>query len=187
MRVATSFRKLTIAAMLMMLFTLSPDAFGQLVIGAGPTYAMPQGKFLDVNKNSIGGTLALHTRRFCHWWFGLRIDYTPFKAKDTLSLFYADAVLFSGEARYFFSPPTELPIYLQADITMSGINGRDSLSPSGLGVAFGAGALLFYDKDCCDWFIDINARYQTPNRFLRSEIRPELPFLHFNASIYFKL
>ncbi|GAB1430136.1 hypothetical protein MASR2M18_09690 [Ignavibacteria bacterium] len=169
------------------LLALQLPARGQIVAGAGVTYALPQNKFADVNKGSLGGTAALFSRRYCNLWFGLRLDYTSFQEKDSIVKSYSDAFAFSGEARYFFSPPTELPLYLQADITVSGIDGKDSANTSGFGGAIGAGALLFYDKHCCDWFIDLNARYNAPNIFLRSDIRPVLPYFHFAASIYFKL
>jgi hypothetical protein len=160
----------------------------QLFIGAGPMYSLPQGEFADANQASVGGTLFVGSRKYCNLWSGLRLDYIPYSAKDnsTSLISYGEAVMLSPELRYFFSPATELPFYLQGMLTFSGIKGTDEASRTGLGAGVGLGGLLFYDTNCTGWFIDGNVRYMLPN-LLRAEERPSLNAINASISINFGL
>lgn len=175
----------------------SPRASAQTTfLGGGPTYTLPQGSFAESNGNAWGGLLTYESRKYCQLWFGLRLHYTHNVPLDTAAPeftggpYYTDAVSLAPTARFFFTKPLEFPLYLQGMLHFSSISTSDSLStasPVGLGVGIGAGYLIMYDSDCCNWFFDIYAHYQVPNLILRSSERPALPALvvglNFNYSL----
>jgi hypothetical protein len=167
---------------------VSSSAKAQLFVGAGPVYSLPQGDFADFNQGSFGGTLFVGSRKYCNIWSGLRLDYIPYSTKDesTSLTSFGEAFMLSPELRYFFSPATELPVYLQGMLTFSGIKGTDEASRTGLGGGIGIGGLLFYDTNCTSWFIDGNVRYMAPN-LLRAEDRPSLNTINASISINFGL
>jgi hypothetical protein len=132
--------------------------------------------FDTTNKGSFGGTLTFGSRKYCHVWTGLRLNYTAFQRKtDSTQLYYTTAVSLSPEARWFPALPTSFPFYIQGMLTLGGIGGTDSASHVGLGAGAGIGYLLFYDSNCCGWFLDLYVRYDVPNAILRSSLRPALP------------
>lgn len=163
-------------------------ATGQLFVGAGPVYSLPQGEFSDANKASIGGTVFVGSRKYCNLWSGIRLDYIRYAVDENTTQLrsFGDAVLLSPEVRYFFKPATELPVYIQGMLTFSGIKGTDEASRTGLGAGAGIGGLLFYDANCTSWFIDGNVRYMAPN-LLRAEERPALNSIVASVSINFGL
>jgi len=181
-------RLILFGLLLLLLATTATRAQKTTFIGLGPTYTLPLDTFGITNGNAVGGTLLYESRKFCQIWFGLRLSYTRNVAKDDRTrFFYQDQIVLAPETRYFFAEPTTFPLYIVANVQMSSIAGTDSASRTGLGLAGGLGYLLIYENDCCNWFLDLSAQYQTPNLILRSELRPILSSivlaLTFNLSI----
>ena len=165
-------------AILFPLFLGAPLGAQTLFTGFGPTYSIPLDTFGVSNRASFGGSALIESRRYCQLWTGLRLGFTQYRPKnDTVRSYYRNALSISPEARYFFAQPLELPLYVQGMVTLSGIGGTDSVSRVAVGLEGGVGYLLFYDSNCCGWFIDLHARYQRPNLFFRSEERPSLSSL----------
>ncbi|MEP7218760.1 MAG: hypothetical protein ABI876_07570 [Bacteroidota bacterium] len=145
-------------------------------VGFGPTYSLPQASFDSTNKGSFGGSVVYASRKYCQLWTGLRLSYTSFQRKtDTTRSYYTTSVMLSPEARYFFAQPLDFPFYVHAMLNLSGIGGTDSATRAGLGLGLGVGYLLFYNSNCCGWFLDLHAQYQLPNLILRDSSRPSLP------------
>ena len=165
----------SVCAVLLLLAIGSGASAQTLFMGLGPTYSIPQGTFDTTNKGSFGGTLVVGSRTYCHLWTGLRLGVTAYQPKtDSTELYYENAITISPEARWFPDLPTSFPFYVQGMLTFSGIGGTDSASRVGFGAGAGIGYLLFYDSNCCGWFLDLYARYDIPNLFLRSDDRPAL-------------
>jgi len=159
-----------------------------LFLGLGPTYSMPQGIFDSTNQASYGGTLVIGSRKYCQLWTGLRLSYTEYQRRDeSARSYYTEAVTLSPEARYFFAQPLDFPFYIHGMLSFSGISGTDSASRTGLGAGLGLGYLLFYNANCCNWFIDLYANYQVPNLILRSDLRPGLSAIVIGANFNFGL
>jgi hypothetical protein len=169
--------RLTCACVLLLVLAIGSGARAQTTfLGIGPTYSIPMGTFDTTNTGSFGGTVVLGSRKYCHLWTGLRLSYTAFRKKtDSTELYYSSGVFLSPEARWFPALPTDFPFYVQGMLTLGGIGGTDSASHAGLGVGGGIGYLLFYDSNCCGWFLDLYVRYDVPNLILRSSLRPSLP------------
>lgn len=159
-----------------------------LFLGLGPTYAIPQGSFEETNKESFGGSLVIGSRKYCQLWTGLRLGYTEYQRRtDTTSNYYTEAITLSPEARYFFAQPLDFPLYVHGMLTFSGISGTDSATRTGLGGGLGLGYLLFYDSNCCNWFLDLYANYHAPNLILRSDLRPSLSAIVVGVNLNFGL
>jgi|GEM_PF-743060 len=165
-------------------------------LGIGPTYTIPQDTFARTNGPALGVDLTYESRKYCQLWFGLRFNYTHNVVGDSISPdfhrrpYYTDAVSLAPTARFFFSKPLDFPLYLQGMVHFSSIATSDTASgasTAGLGAGIGAGYLLMYNSDCCNWFLDLYAHYQAPNLILRSGERPVLPAivvgLNFNYSL----
>lgn len=178
---------LSILAMLL-LSVVGVSAQSTSFVGIGPVYSLPQDTFSVSNKPAFGGSLVYVSRKYCQLWPGVRINFTANQAReDTTRIYYQNAISISPDVRYFFTKPTEFPLYVNAMIHFGGISGTDSASRTGLGIGGGLGYLLHYDSDCCNWFLDLYAQYQAPNLILRSDDRPLLTSillgLSFNLSL----
>lgn len=165
---------------LLFLLIGATSALGQSTtfLGIGPTYTLPLDTFGMTNDNAPGGTLLYESRKFCQIWFGIRLSYTANNVKTTsgerIRFFYEDQIVLAPEARYFFAEPTSFPLYVVANAQLSSIAGSDSAARAGMGLAGGLGYLLLYDNDCCNWFLDFSALYQSPNLLFGSGRRPTL-------------
>ncbi|HYF04115.1 MAG TPA: hypothetical protein VEC36_12100 [Patescibacteria group bacterium] len=177
----TFFNLILVFSVSLLLCTAKANA--QLLVGAGPVYSLPLSDFADYNKASFGGTVFIGSRKYCNLWTGMRLDYIAYSQVDpaVTPVYFQDALVLSPEFRYFFSPATEFPVYLQGMLSFSGIKGTDEASRTGLGAGGGVGIVFPYSTNC-DWFIDANVRYMAPN-LLRSDDRPALSSL--TASITF--
>lgn len=181
--------KLRLALALFFLALAAGDLPAQtLFLGLGPTYAIPQGKLEETNKGSFGGSLVIGSRKYCQLWTGLRLGYTEYQRQtDTTRNYFTEAITLSPEARYFFAQPLDFPLYMHGMLTFSGISGTDSATRTGLGGGLGLGYLLFYDSNCCNWFLDLYANYHAPNLILRSDDRPALSAIVVGINLNFGL
>jgi len=161
-------------------------ATAQWFVGAGVTYHQPENPtYKEVNRPALGGTALLMSRQYCHWWYGVRIEYSPLRPIDSLPPLrygYTGGSMVAGELRWFPWTPTEVPLYASLALGLSSIATKPSVdfpnNPAGasigVGYSIGIGGVLFYDSPCCGWFIDASLRYHAPNALVRSKYRPFL-------------
>lgn len=166
----------------------APGLFGQLYLGAGPEYIIPQDQLSEVNKESFGVSLYIESRMYCNLWYGLRFDYLFLEKADDLpegTNYFEEAFLISPEIRWSFLGKDcytgkFLP-YIQGMFTISSIGGTDNLSRLGCGMAGGGGVALGFQLFELCWMADLNAIYAAPNAIARADRRHNLQ--SFNLSL----
>jgi hypothetical protein len=182
---------------LILFLALPVLAAAQWFVGAGATYHRPENPdYRSVNRPALGGTLLLMSRQYCHWWYGVRMEYSPLAPLDSLPPQrhgYTDGGFLAGELRWWPWEPTEVPLYASLALGLSTIAttppydfpSRRAGSSTGIGYSIGVGGVIFYDSPCCGWFVDVALRYHAPNALIRSKYRPFLS--SFQAIVTFNL
>lgn len=181
-------RKILIAFCILLISTTYLK--GQLYVGAGAEYLIPQDQLSEVNQESFGISIQLESKRYCNLWYGLRFDYLFLEKLEDLPAdtdYFEDAFLISPELRWSFLGKDcytgkFLP-YLQGMVTISSIGGTDNLSRLGLGMGGGGGfAVGFTIFDLC-WMFDLNAIYSAPNAIHRAEGRHNLQSINLSLNL----
>lgn len=164
-------------------------AMAQDILGVHGQYSVASGELSNTNKNFPAFELTYGSRRYCHLWTLVSLGYAPLSAKtDTTTTYFKNEISLGVEARYFPWKPMDVPLYISGTARFSSIGSTDSVaSRAGLGGALGVGYLLFYNSDCCGWFLDVHARYTTMNGFIKSELRPTLNNIGLGIGVHFAL
>jgi len=191
-------KKTLIAAAVFLIIVLFPvDCLSQFYAGAGFNYAIPNGKLKEINAESIGFNLQLESRKYCRWWYGLRIDYLSFEKVvdiDEITGYYENEVLISPTIRFNIIPHTYdatgksklsnrfIP-YLQGMFNISSIRGTDKANQLGFGAALGGGVAYSFTLFNTCWLIDLNGLYSAPNSITRTGSRPSLETILVSFSV----
>lgn len=168
----------------------APGLFGQLYVGAGPEYIIPQDQLSKVNQESFAVNLHIESRMYCNLWFGMRFDYLFLEKADNLleeTNYFEDAFLISPEIRWSFLGKDcytgkFLP-YIQGMCTISSIGGTDNLSRLGFGMGGGGGVALGFQLFELCWMADLNAIYAAPNAIARADGRHNLQSINLSLNL----
>lgn len=159
-------------------------------VGIGATYINPMGSFSEVNNSGVGFTAIFESRKYCKYWYGLRLDYfstDSLEGKQSSDHYFNRAIILSPEFRFNFIPDDcgkyDLTPYANALLSISSISNTDSLSTVGLGYGFGVGAAYSFTmfKKC--WMLDLNALYGAPNALYSAERRKSMTSLNVGLSL----
>ncbi|GAB1371030.1 hypothetical protein MASR1M45_10920 [Candidatus Kapaibacterium sp.] len=181
---------------LAIIICLSPStlSYGQLYFGAGAGYQMPFGTFEESNNSSMTYIIQLDNRYYCKFWYGLRIEYSEFEAKDNLAPqtpVYNDILNITPQIRYNFLSQNcyddvVFP-YLQAGLSFSSLGRSDSTSRFGIGALAGGGFCYGFSLLNSCMMLDANVSYNMPNIVIKDELRDNVQFLHLNLTLNVKL
>lgn len=168
--------------------------YGRFFVGAGPNYAIPLSRFSELNKSALGFNIQIEDRGYCNLWYGVRIDYNAFDSAANLKAndnYFDKCLVFSPEMRYVFnkceSYNNNFMPYIQGELNISSINGKDEKGNLGLGASAGAGVIYGFTlfKRC--WSLDLNVLYSAPNCLIRADGRPPLQFMNVSLTLGFGL
>lgn len=159
-------------------------------VGLGLTYINPMSSFSEVNNGGIGYSAIFESRKYCKYWYGLRLDYystDSLEGKQASDHYFNRAIILSPEFRYNFIPDDcgkyDLTPYANALLSISSISNTDSLSTIGLGYGIGVGAAYSFTmfKKC--WMLDLNALYGAPNALYAADGRKRINSLNVGLSL----
>ncbi len=159
-------------------------------VGLGATYINPMGDYSEVNNGGIGFTAIFESRKFCKYWYGLRLDYfktDSLEGKQASDFYFNRAIIISPEFRYNFIPDDcekyDITPYANGLLSISSISNTDSLSTVGLGYGVGVGAAYSFQmfKKC--WMLDLNALYGAPNSLYAADGRKRLTSLNVGLTL----
>jgi len=166
----------------------------QLYGGLGAGYIQPFGEFDEINKSALSYSVNLENRYYCRLWYGVRLDYSEFEAKDGLDStipHYNNILNITPQFRYNFLglncyDDVVFP-YLQLGMIISSAGSSNNSSRLGLGALGGGGLSYGFNifKTC--FLVDLNASYSMPNILIKDNTRKEIHYLHLNLILNVKL
>lgn len=188
----------TITLFALFVLFASGSSASPFYFGFGVENVIPQGKFKEMNKQSIGFALQIQNRGFCNLWYGLRFDYSKLDSLEEAKLgsnVFEKYFALSPEIRYVWLLSNrhnyDDSFYLFANglLSLSSISRRQETNESnwGFGGSFGGGIGFGFQLFKLCWTLELNGQYASPNFILRDSNRPKLSAFNFGVFLGVKL
>lgn len=156
----------------------------------GYDYALPTSDFKDVISNAMGIQVKVESRRFCYFWFGANAEYLIIKNKENVTENIKNIFTFSPNVKFVIYNETEiddykgnLALYLSPGLTFSNIEGKDDLSPIGIGAYANIGASYGFKMFNRCASLDFDIKYNLPNFILKDSDRETFQYITIGLSL----
>ncbi len=156
----------------------------------GYDFALPTSDFKDVVSNAMGIQIKVESRRFCNFWFGANAEYLFIKNKDNVIENVKNIFTFSPNVKFVIYKNTEindykgnLALYLSPGLTFSNIEGKDDLSPIGIGGYANIGTSYGFKMFSRCASLDFDIKYNLPNFILKDSDRETFQYITIGLSL----
>ncbi len=163
------------------------QSYANLYFGVGGSYNMPYNNLENYNENTTGFRFEIINKEYCNLWYGVKIDYFDLKPKEQVFPYMENTLLIQPELKY--APFVEdcydnkLIPYVQGNLTISSISGKDDLSKLGLGYGLGAGVCYNFKLfDKC-FMLDLDGLYSLPNNIYKVENRMKIETINIGLTL----
>ncbi|MFM8568819.1 MAG: hypothetical protein ACKOB6_04365 [Candidatus Kapaibacterium sp.] len=163
-------------------------ASAQWWFGFGGQYIQPMKSEFDArNTGAPGLSFAMTGQHTCCWWYGVELDYSPLKRRDSAAANlqnFDHQTQIGAHLRYFPWRPDKTPLYIAGNISITDVSIADSsaIDPlpdlrnsatGALGAKLSVGYLFLFD--CYGpYFFDLHLSANEPALLFRGKDRPRL-------------
>lgn len=184
--------------LILFLIMVYPAVSTPYYLSFGVMNLVPNGKFKETNKPSLGFNFQVQNRYYCNLWYGIRIDFANLDSLENVPVgtnYFSSYFLFSPEIRYVFvlsgknNYDDTFYLFLQGMLHYSSITRKREIDENnnGLGGAVGAGIGFCFNLFKLCWALELNGMFSAPNFILKSNSRPTLTNYNFGITLGVRL